>query len=548
MNGVTAIAEILKREKVDFIGCIPSNPLIEACAIAGIRPIIFRQERVGVNLVDGFSRVNNGKRIGVFTMQSQAGAENAFAGVAQAYDDSVPILLLPAAAARNRTNVRPTFSPSLSYREVTKWAAQINLVDRIPEMMRRAFSLLQMGHPGPVLLEVPGDVSSEELDKAQLDYIPVKPRRAAGDPSDIDEAVDALLKAKRPVIHAGQGVLYAEAWNELRQLAEILHAPVMTTLAGKSVFPEDHPLSIGAGGPVTTRPVVHFLKEADLVFRIGCSFTLTQFGVTIPSGKTLIHSTNDEDDVNKDYQADHAIIGDSKLVLQQLIEALKEGRVHTDHSQNGGVLEEIKLVKDAWLKDWMPKLTSDEVPINPYRVIWDLMRTIDRKSSIVTHDSGSPRDEMSPFFETLEPRGFLGWGKSTQLGYSLGLAMGAKMAAPEKLVVNVMGDAAFGMVGLDFETAVREQIPILTIVQNNSGMGIYGPERFPVAEERYGVKDLTGNYAEVAQAMGGYSKRLEKPVEIIPAIRRAERIVAEGQPALLEIITKREHAFSDRLS
>ena len=168
MNGVTAIAEILKRENIDFIGCIPSNPLIEACAIAGIRPIIFRQERVGVNMVDAYSRVRNGKSIGVFTMQAQAGAENAFPGVAQAYDDSTPILLLPASASRDRVGIRPNFSPTLSYREVTKWSAQINMVERIPSIMRRAFSLLRMGHPAPVLLELPSDVASGELDESLM--------------------------------------------------------------------------------------------------------------------------------------------------------------------------------------------------------------------------------------------------------------------------------------------------------------------------------------------------------------------------------------------
>jgi len=195
----------------------------------------------------------------------------------------------------------------------------------------------------------------------------------------------------------------------------------------------------------------------------------------------------------------------------------------------------------------MPKLTSDEVPINPYRVVWDLMHAVERERTIINHDSGSPRDQMSPFFETLGPRGFIGWGKSTQLGYGLGLAIGAKLAAPDKLVVNVMGDAAFGQVGLDFETTVRERIPILVIVLNNSGMAIYGPDRFPVAQERYGTKNLSGDYAKMAEAMGGYNERVERPVEVAPAIRRAQQVVAAGQPALLEIITATEYAVSDRL-
>ena len=546
MKGADAIANILKREGVDFIGCIPFSTLTEAVAVAGIRPIIFRQERVGVNMADGFSRTTGGRRIGAFTMQAQAGAENAFAGVAQAYADSVPILLLPAAAGRSRTGVRPNFSPTRSYRDVTKWVDQINLVERVPEMMRRAFSHLRIGRPSPVMLDLPADILSAELDEAGFHYVPVAPRRTAGDPADVAEAARALLAAKRLVIHAGQGVLYAEAWDELKELAELLRAPVMTTLSGKSAFPEDHPLSIGAGGAATTGPVVHFLKQCDLVFGIGSSLTIGSFGVGIPPGKVIVHSTNDGEDINKDYRADHGIIGDSKLVLDQLLQEVRSQGGSSVPREGSEVVREVKAVKDGWMKEWMPRLTSDEVPINPYRVVWDLMHTLDRKNTIITHDSGSPRDQMSPFFEAVAPRTFIGWGKSTQLGYGFGLAMGAKLAEPDKLAVNVMGDAAFGMVGLDFETAIRERIPILTIVNNNSGMGIYGPDRFPVAAREYGTGRLSGNYAEVAAAMGGYNERVERPEDVVPALRRAQQVVASGQPALLEIITSLEPAFSFR--
>ena len=545
MKGADAVARILKKEGVDFLGCIPYNSLEEAAAVAGIRPLIFRQERVGVNLADGFSRVTNGRGAGVFTMQAGPGAENAFAGVAQAYADSVPILLLPASAPLDRAGVRPTFTPSQSYREVTKWSDRVNLPAQVPNMMRRAFSQLRSGRPSPVLLELPSDILSAHVDDHAVEgYRPVRKFRSGCDPQEVKEAAKALLAAKRPVIHAGQGVLYAEAWEELKQLAELLQAPVMTTLSGKSAFPENHPLSLGTGSATTTGPVVHFIKHADLVFGIGCSFTRTGFGVEIPAGKVMIHSTNDDSDINKDYSIDCALWGDTKLVLTQLIDEINALSGASDRRENGATADEVGAVRREWLNQWMPKLTSDEVPINPYRVIWDLMHTIDRKNAVVTHDSGSPRDQMVPFFETVSPRGFIGWGKSTQLGYGLGLALGAKMAEPQKLAVNVMGDYAFGMVGLDVETAVRERIPILTIILNNSAMGIYESHRFPTANERYGTKFLTGNYAQVAEALGGYNERVETPDQIVPAITRAQQVIAEGQPALLEIITREERAFS----
>ena len=215
MKGADAIARILKQEGVDFMGVIPMNTLEEAGAVHGVRPMIFRQERVGVNLADGFSRVTNGRGVGVFSMQAGPGAENAFAGVAQAYADSVPILLLPASAPRARAGVHPTFSPSQSYAGVTKWSDQINMIERIPEMMRRAFSQIRMGRPGPVLLEIPSDVLRGDFPDDLMSYSPVIPRASSGDPDDVRVAARMLLSAKRPIIQAGQGVLYGEAWAEL---------------------------------------------------------------------------------------------------------------------------------------------------------------------------------------------------------------------------------------------------------------------------------------------------------------------------------------------
>ena len=546
MKGADAIARILKQEGVDFMGVIPMNTLEEAGAVHGVRPMIFRQERVGVNLADGYSRVTNGRGVGVFSMHAGPGAENAFAGVAQAYADSVPILLLPASAPRARAGVHPTFSPSQSYAGVTKWSDQINMIERIPEMMRRAFSQIRMGRPGPVLLEIPSDVLRGDFPDDLFDYTPVTPRVSSGNPGDIKAAVQMLLSAKRPIIQAGQGVLYAEAWDELLELAELTQTPVMTTMAGKSAFPENHSLSLGTRSGTTTGPVVHFLERADLVFGIGCSFTRIHFGADQFDSKVIIHCTNSLDDVNKDYDPDHAVVGDAKLILAQVIEEVKLQLGSASRVEPNGVATEIATVRKEWMKEWLPLLTSDEVPINPYRVIWDLMNTIDRKNSIVTHDSGSPRDETIPFYETISPRGFIAWGKSTQLGYSLGLAMGARMAAPDKLAVHIIGDYGFGMVALDIETAVRERIPVLSVVLNNSAMGIYSPNSFPTANDLYGTKYTGGNFAQVAEAMGSYNARIEKPEEIIPAIQTATKVIEAGQPAVLEFITKEEQAFSFR--
>lgn len=543
MDGVTAIANILRMEGVEWIGCVPYQPLLEAAAIAGIRPIIFRQEGTGIHMVDGYSRVTNGKRMGVFMMQNGPGAENGFGGVAQAYSESVPILLLPAGMPREKRGIHPNFYPTRSYETITKWSEEMNMVERIPDLMRRAFTKLRTGRPGPVLLEIPQDVATAELPEELFNYEPPHPVLQQADPADVSRAAKALLAAGRPVIHAGQGVLYAEATPELIEIAEFLQAPVMTTLPGKSGFPETHPLALGCAGPSTTAMVDKYLKGADLVFGVGCSFTKTNFAQPIPKGSTIVHTTNDEDAIGREFKCDYPMLGDAKLVLRQLLDELKS-QAGSPRTKNQVLQDDIASIKEAWLAKWMPKLTSDVTPINPYRVVWDLMHTVDLDNTIITHESGSAREYLGPFWEARAPRSFIGWGKSTQLGYSLGLAMGAKMAAPEKLCINVMGDLAFGTVGLDVETGVRCQIPTLTIVINNAYMSIYDNSRFPVALEKYNVKTLSGEFSEVAQAMGAYTEKITNPSEIIPAIKRCVAATEDGKTVVLEFITCDEGEFS----
>jgi len=542
MDGGTAIAKVLKIEGVDFITCFPYNPVLDALAAEGIRPIKARTERVAVGIADGFSRASFGRRNGVCFLQNGPGSENAFAGVAQAFADSVPVLVMPAGYER-RNLKRPQFIALHSYREITKWIDLVHLADQIPTLMRRAFTYLRTGRPGPVLLEVPLDVVSEQFDDNLFQYQPVKGWKPAGDPSDVRRVAQTLLAAKTPIIRAGNGVLYAGAWDELRQLAELLQIPVFTTMQGKSAFPENHPLSLGTGGRTRPRMVMHFLKKADLVFAIGSSCTKELFTTNIPDGKVIIQSTIDEIDIGKDYPVADAIVGDARLVLRQLIDEIKKEIGPDGKKDNGSVAKEIRVVKEEWLREWMPKLTSGEVPINPYRVIWDLNRSLDKARTIVTPESGGPRDQTIPFYEATAPGGFIGWGKTTTLGGSLGFALGAKLANPDKIVVNILGDASIGMVGLDLETAVRERIPILSIVLNNSRFGGYD-SMLPTATQRYSIDRAGGDYTKVAEALGFHAERVTQPNDIIPAIERAKRVLDTGQPTFLEIITRVDTDFS----
>jgi acetolactate synthase-1/2/3 large subunit len=546
MNVVSVIAEVMKREGCEYLLAYPLNPLTESCAAAGIRPIIVRQERIAGHMADAIARVTSGDKVGVFAMQSGPGVENAFGAVAQAYSEAVPMVVIPAGSSRAGAWVKPAFNSVLNFQHVTKHAEQINSPSQIIPALRRAFTMARNGRPGPVLLEVPGDMWNEEVPGTAQDinYKPVRRITFAPSPADVDAAAAALLKAKRPLIYAGQGVHYAKAWTELKNVVELLEAPITTSLEGKSAFPETHPLSLGSGGVAYSKAVFDEVQNSDVVFGAGASFTATGFGIRFPTqNKQFIHNTNEPADINKNIYTEFPLIGDSKLALGMLHEALKDRLKGKPRGLAKEVAARIKASNEPWLKEWMPRLTSESKPISPYRVIHELLQIADVKNTIITHDAGSPRDELSPFWKTEAPLTYLGWGKSTQLGYGLGLAMGAKLAHPEKLCINMWGDAAIGMTGMDFETCVRCEIPILSILFNNFSMAMEF-KAMAVSKEKYKSTDISGNYADFAKALGGYSARIEEPSQIVHALVEGIRATKEGRPALLEFITTQDKVYS----
>ncbi len=535
-----AIAEIMKREGIEILCGYPVNHLIEYAAAADIRPVMCRQERVGIHMADAISRVTSGKTIGAFCMQHGPGAENAMGGVAQCYGESVPVLILPMGYARRIAHIDPNFNSTIAMKPYVKSSEPINIAAEVCNIFRRAFTKLRNGRGGPVVVEIPADMWNEEVAEP-LDYTPVMTTRYGPDPAHVKEAAALLAGAKRPVIYAGQGVHYAQAWPQLKKIAELLAIPVVTSLGGKSSFPETHPLSLGSGGVAMPRAVPEFLAKADVIFGVGCSFTETSFAVKIPGGKRIIHATLDPMHLNKDIRAEIGLIGDAGLTLDAMLAEL--GKTVTANRDATAVSAEIATSHKGWMEKWMPKLTSNETPLSPYRVIWDLLHTVDVANTIITHDAGSPRDQLSPFWKATTPLSYIGWGKTTQLGYGLGLAMGAKLAKPDKLCINVWGDAAIGFTGMDFETCVRERIPIMSILMNNFSMAIE-LHIMKVSTEKYRSTDISGDYAAMARAFGGYGERVTDPAEIIPAIKRGIEQTKNGVPVLLEFITCKETEVS----
>ena len=544
MNGADLIVGILKKEGVEYIPAFPHSDIIDAAARVGIRPLIVRQERHALHIADGFARVTAGRRLCASTVQYGPGSENAIGAVAQCFADNVPVLHLPGGYARGDQGVSPNTNVTRVLQGICKWSEFIYQSERIPQMLQNAFAQLRNGRPGPVVLEVPIDIFTEDVDPVLLDsYRPQQRSAPMANPADTEKFVDKMLGAKKPVIVAGQGILYAEASSALTRLAELARIPVISTLNGKSCFAENHPLSLGCAGGSRPDPVIEYLDQADVIIGVGTSFTRSDYITPFPTqGKTLMQLTNWEGDIAKDYPVDVAIVGDALPTLENMIELVAERGV----TGREDVADAVLASKTQFHRAWQGLLESDESPINPYRVINDVMLNVDRQQTVVTHEAGSPRDQITAFWETLVPHGYLGWGKPTQLGMSLGLIQGAKLARPDWNAINFMGDAAIGMTGMDFETGVRNEIGTTTIVLKNSVMGGYS-HYHPDASKKHQIENLGGDYADIAKAFGGYGERISDPAEIVPALNRALAKNAEGMPALLECITSEESRFARKL-
>ncbi|MDA1299511.1 MAG: thiamine pyrophosphate-requiring protein [Proteobacteria bacterium] len=544
MNGFDLVARCLKAEGVTWMACFPANPLIEAAAKVDIRPIVFRQERGGINAADGFSRQTAGRQIGVFAAQDGPGVENSFGGIAQAWGEAVPLLFLPQGAGTDKYSVKPNFSAVRSFETITKAALSIDRPELITREMRRAFHAIRQGRPGPALVEMQRDVLAQPVaDNAMDGYRPSETMRYAPSTGDVKDAVDQLLEAKRPVIWAGQGVLYAGATEQLRELAELTQIPVITTMQAKSALSDAHPLALGSANRTAPKAVYQWLGASDLLFAIGSGLTRTSFGLDIPAGKFMIHSTVSAEDINKDYPIDIGLVGDARLTLAAMIDEVKARLGARGRAKDETLHQSIATMKQAWLTEWAPLLNSDETPINPYRVVHEINQSVDHANTVLTHDAGNPRDQIMPFYRATVPHGYIGWGKTTHLGYGIPLVMGAKLADPDKFCMNFMGDLAFGHTGTEIETAVRAQIPITTLVINNRTMGGYD-EKMPVAMKKFGAGNQSGDYAGMGRAMGAVGIHVDRPGDIAAAIARARRENLEGRVVVIEVATCQESRFS----
>jgi acetolactate synthase-1/2/3 large subunit len=532
----TGIGRILKQEGVEWVSTFPVCKVNNALGREGIPMVMMRDDRYAVALADAFSRINAGSPIGVATFQggvNAAGLQVAYAGMAQAYEDGSPVLCITDGVPIGETE-NSQFDVTSSLKSVSKWYGYLDRPERLHEFMRRAFTMLRTGRPGPVVLAIPD--ADALYDEAADPYAPVTGWKSLPNPADVAHAVQLLLGAQDPLIYAGEGVIYAGASAELKELAELANAPVISTLKAKGAFPEDHPLFVGVRGD----QVDHYLNKCDLLLAVGSSLSPGRFSHGIPNAvkKTIIHCTVDELHVNKSYPTAAALIGDARFTLQALNKELSD-KTSGNGRPPGNVAAEVKAVRDDALAQYRQAMASTDRPINPYRVYAGLMEALDPLNSFVTHESGNTRDQLSTVYDTLVPRGFLGWGNVSSLGFSLAATIAAKISFPQKHCVAVTGEAGLGYMMGNLEVALRQKLGITVAHVSNGGFAGYGPGFWgdghdPFTHHVLGYDEV--DMSRVIGELGYHTERVTEPSEVVPALKRALAANDSGQPAYIEFI------------
>ena len=532
----TGLARILKQEGIEWVSTFPVCQVNNALGREGVPLVMMRDDRYAVAVADATSRISGGARIGVCTFQggvNAAGLQVAFAGMAQAFEDGSPVLCItdgiPAGATENSQ-----FDVTAALKTVSKWYGHLDKPERLPEFMRRAFTMLRTGRPGPVVIAIPD--SHAQYDETADPYIPVKGSKFAPDPADVAAAVELLLKAEKPLIYAGEGVIYAGASAELKEFVELANTPVISTLKAKGAFPEDHPLFVGVRGD----QVNQYLDECDLLFAVGSSLSPGRFSHGIPGAvnKTIVHCTIDELHVNKTYPTAQAVLGEAKFALQALTAELS-AKTSSNGRPAGNVAAEVKSVRDSAMVKYREAMASTEKPINPYKVYAGLMEALDPHKSFVTHESGNTRDQLSTVYDTLVPRAFLGWGNVSSLGFSFAATIAAKLSFPEKQCVAVTGEAGLGYMLGQLEVALRQTIGITVVHVSNGGFAGYGPGFWGDGHDPFTHKVLGYDEVDMSKVigeMGYHTERVTEASDVVLALQRAFSANESGQPAYIEFI------------
>ncbi|MHA1311940.1 MAG: thiamine pyrophosphate-binding protein [Candidatus Helarchaeota archaeon] len=566
-TGGEIVIDYLINEGIKYVFGIPGHGCLGLVdAFIGredkIKFVQIKQEMAGVHMADGYYRVS-GVPCAVFTSIGP-GALNTIVGLASAYVDSVPVLVITGDTHVHMRGVgvlqeierRRDSGLYRAIEPVVKRTFDVSDIVQLPRIMHRAFNLMMTGRRGPVHINLPMDVQSDWIDIGEISG--TNKYKATGnlygDPGQIKKAIDLLVNARRPVILAGGGVVQAGAFEELVEISELIGAPVVTTMMGKSAFPEDHELYGWHTGSKGTTIGLKLTSTADVMLALGVRFadeTASSYrdgiSFSVPPTK-IIHVDIDPYEIGKNYQISVGIVGDIRPVLGQMIEEIKM-RNYNKNYRNTEYFKEVQDLRIKWhkfLEEWRDYKKS---PVMISVVIKELREFFDRDTIFIT-SSGNIQAQIMQELEVYKPKTHITAGGFSTMGFTLPASIGVKLAVPERTVVGLAGDGDFLMSIQELSTAVQLELPVIEIVINNLGwiaikdlqMAAFGEDR-AIGTDFYTVHNelYSPDFKKIAEGFGCYSERVSEASEIKPALRRA---VGSGRPAVIEIRVNREYPYS----
>jgi acetolactate synthase I/II/III large subunit len=556
MTGAMFIAHCLEQEGVTkvFGQCGHTNyALIDACHKLGIEYVSFRHEQQAAHAADAYFRVTH--KLAVLNVHLSPGLTNALTGVASAAGDGTPMVVITgntpsyhhAREPHQGMRLHADASQGDIYRPVCKRVWRIDNAKFLVDVMPRALNVAQTGRSGAVLLDVPMDVFSQHIEAPSQETSSRRPgyHRPAGSPDGIADAVQLLQSAKAPAIFAGNGAMLSEASTPLKALAELLGTPVATSLMGKGVFPEDHPLACGMAGIWGTRVANETMRQADVIVAIGtafgeadCSSWRPEHTFAIPPTR-LIQIDIDPQEIGKIYPVEVGIVGDAKTVLRQLVEALRGWKPDADAVQRrAGTLDARRV---SWNSELVASKRDNGTPIHPARLLDEIAKAAPRDAIYVT-DVGWNKNGAGQQLFSYCPQTFITSGALATMGFAPAAAIGAKIGAPDRTVICLVGDGGFISVCGALTTAVELGVPVVWVIFNNFCFSTIRTVGTTYFKNSYGTEFTTPDgepynpdFPLLARAFGVDSARVDAAADLPAALRTA---FTANRPYLLEVRTR----------
>ncbi len=520
MSGAKALIEALEREKVKVIFGLPGGaimPVYDVLLDSKIRHVLARHEQSAAHMADGYARASAG--VGVCMSTSGPGATNLVSGIATAYLDSSPIVAITGQVSRPQIGLDAFQEADIIgiTTPITKYNFQPRMAKDIPKTVKTAFYLASTGRPGPVLIDIPRDVQLESDNIEFSEKIEIRGYKHTiyPDLSKIKKAAELIEKAKRPFILAGGGIASSNAFKELKELAELLLAPVVTTLMGKGSFPENHPLSLGMVGMHGVKEANELIMEADILIAVGCRFsdrTTGNINEFCPDAK-VIHIDIDASEIGKIKTADLAILSTANKALSMLNKILKERLVKRDSHW----LKKIKEIKEKANEE-----DDYSKELSPPKILKELRKILPLES-IVTTEVGQNQMWAAVNFKVIKPRTFLTSGGFGCMGYGFPAALGAKVARPDVPVLDIAGDGSFRMTENSLATSIDEGIPVAVVILDNKMLGMVAQWQRLFFNHRYSAVELGNipNFVELAKSYGAEGTRVNSLDEFSNSIKKA---------------------------